>query len=178
MKTIPKPDRSDTKPLAASRLKSSPAASEPSIRIKEILVPVDFSVCSKKALAYAVAFARQFQATITVLHAVEFEISGADMDIDVPQVRSTLRLSGERQLARLVRETIGRQVVADTLVRTGQPYAEIVEAARARNVDLIIMATHGNSGIARFFIGSTTERVVRHAPCPVLIVREQEHEFV
>lgn len=178
MKTITGPDRRDRKPLAASGLKSSPAASEPAIRIKEILVPVDFSVCSKKALAYAVAFARQFQASITVLYTVDFEINGADMDIDVPQVRNTLRLSGERQLARLVRQTIGRQVVADTLVRTGQPYAEIVEAARARNVDLIIMATHGNSGIARFFIGSTTERVVRHAPCPVLIVREQEHEFV
>lgn len=178
MKTISKPDRPESKPLAASRLRSSPTASRRAIRFKEILVPVDFSACSKKALAYAVALARQFQARITVLYTVDFEIAAADVDIDVPQVRKKLCLNGGRQLARLVRETIGCQIEADTLVRTGQPFAQIIEAARARKVDLIIMATHGNSGITRFFIGSTTERVVRHAPCPVLIVREVEREFV
>lgn len=178
MKTVTTPNSLAAKAAARLAPEPSSAVSEPAIRIKDILVPVDFSACSKKALAYAVAFARQFQAAVTLLHVVDFQVVGADRDIDVPQVKNTLRLGGERQLARLVREAIGHRVLADTLVRTGQPFVEIVEAARTRNVDLIVMATHGNSGISRFLVGSTTERVVRHAPCPVLIVREREHEFV
>ena len=178
MKMAAKPDAQSAPSPARSEPSATVGRPEPAINIKEILVPVDFSPCSKKALAYAVAFARQFKATVTLLYVVDLQIAGADMDIDLPQARNSLRLGGERQLGKLARETIGRQAVADTLVRTGQPFAEIVEAARARKVDLIIMATHGYSAISRFFIGSTTERVVRHASCPVLIVREREREFV
>ena len=69
-------------------------------------------------------------------------------------------------------------LLGKTLVRTGVPYAEIAEAARALKADLIILTTHGYTGLKHVFLGSTAERVVRHAPCPVLTVREKEHEFV
>ena len=63
-------------------------------------------------------------------------------------------------------------------MRTGRAASEIVEVAKERNTDLIIISTHGYTGLKHVFLGSTTENVVRYAPCPVLTVREHEHEFV
>ena len=63
-------------------------------------------------------------------------------------------------------------------MREGAPYREIVQAAQDEDIDLIVISTHGHRGFARMFLGSTAERVVRHATCPVLIVREKEHEFI
>ena len=65
-----------------------------------------------------------------------------------------------------------------TVVREGEPYAEIVAAARDLTVDLIVLSTHGRTGIAHVVFGSTAEKVVRHAGCPVLVIRDNEHEFV
>ncbi|MHB8519465.1 MAG: universal stress protein [Limisphaerales bacterium] len=86
--------------------------------------------------------------------------------------------SSEKELAALARAVIGGQVPAQALVRTGRPVQEIVEAAKQLEIDLIINSTHGRTGWKHVFLGSTTESVVRAAPCPVLTVREQEHEFV
>ena len=69
-------------------------------------------------------------------------------------------------------------VRGQALVRLGQPHREITEAAKELHVDLIVLATHGYTGLKHAFLGSTAERVVRHAPCPVLTVREREHDFV
>ena len=80
-------------------------------------------------------------------------------------------------------ETLSRQariparMLEKLLVRFGTPFAEIADAARSLKVDLIILTTHGYTGLKHVFMGSTAERVVRHAPCPVLTVREKEHEF-
>jgi nucleotide-binding universal stress UspA family protein len=70
------------------------------------------------------------------------------------------------------------KMVERVLVRYGTPFAEITDAARTLKADLIILTTHGYTGLKHVFMGSTAERVVRHAPCPVLTVREKEHEFV
>jgi nucleotide-binding universal stress UspA family protein len=77
-----------------------------------------------------------------------------------------------------VRQTIGDTIRASAFMRTGAPHVEITEAARELGIDLIILSTHGRTGITRMLLGSTAEKVVRHAPCPVLIVRESEREFV
>jgi nucleotide-binding universal stress UspA family protein len=75
-------------------------------------------------------------------------------------------------------EKINPQLIRETLVQEGISYQEIVETAKALKMDLIIIATHGRTGLANVLLGSTTERVVRHAPCPVLVVRDKEREFV
>ena len=67
---------------------------------------------------------------------------------------------------------------AEALVRAGQPYYEITTAAKELDVDLIVITTHGRTGLKHALLGSTAERVVRHAPCPVLTVREREHDFI
>jgi universal stress protein A len=84
----------------------------------------------------------------------------------------------EESLVRLSRDVQGSNVKIETLQRLGTPYEQIIKVARERGVDLIIIATHGYTGLKHFLLGSTTERVVRVSPCPVLVVRQEEQDFV
>jgi nucleotide-binding universal stress UspA family protein len=88
-----------------------------------------------------------------------------------------MREAGKKQLETL-RRTIDAEIPSKTLLRVGSPQVEIINAAKESGIDVIILSTHGRTGLAHVFLGSTAERVVRHAGCPVLIVREEEHEFV
>ena len=143
-------------------------------------MPIDFSKPSEKALDYALPFARQFGAQIVVLHVAEPR-NYPNSFIMPPEIieGNTARMDArEEKLSEFSRKRIGRGIKTATVVQLGKPYQEIVKLAEARRVDLIILATHGHSGVERLFLGSTAERVVRHAPCPVLVVREKEREFV
>lgn len=151
------------------------------ISLKRILVPVDFSPLSTKALHYATRFAQQFGAELNLFHVVEPEIPPAfDGFMIAPPVISNCETTSYtnrlNRLANSVRTAGVSQV--QSAVRTGLAAFEIVEAAKELDVDLIVIATHGYTGWKHFAIGSTAERVVRAAPCPVLVVREKEHEFV
>lgn len=151
----------------------------PLFRLKRILVPVDFSDCSRKALRYAIPFAREFGASISLLSIVHVPYHGSDFEgISLPMLESELRSSAVKQLEAMAAKELPAEISRDTTVRVGRPFHEIVEAAREGNADLIILATHGHTGLKHMLLGSTAENVVRHASCPVLIVREQEHEFV
>jgi nucleotide-binding universal stress UspA family protein len=155
------------------------ATARPRFRLERLLVPIDFSDCSRKALAYAVPFAEQFQSALILLYVVQLNyVVGEFGAIDFPVVESEVRANAEKELARLAQQQIGEQWPTQTLVRVGRPVQEIVTVAREKDVDLIVMATHGHTGLKHILLGSVTENVVRYAPCPVLVVREQEHEFV
>lgn len=150
----------------------------PVFKLKRILVPVDFSDCSKKALDYAVPFARQFGANVTLLFVVQPYMPVSDMvPLDVAAIEGRMKETGDKELAAL-KKTIEPDVKAETAIRVGSPHVEIVRAARELEVDLIILSTHGRTGFSHVLMGSTTERVVRHANCPVLVLREHEHEFL
>ena len=145
------------------------------LRIKSILVPIDFSPPSKKALDQAVAFARQFRAKLTLLHVVE-PVATPDFAASFPLAMESdgLMAAAKNELERAVKAArIPSSTVEKSLVRFGRSFHEIAEAARTRKVDLIIIATHGYTGVKHALLGSTTERVVRHAPCPVLVVRQR-----
>lgn len=155
------------------------AASSALFRLKKILVPIDFSECSKKALRYAVPFAKEHDAAITLLYVVPANYAiGEYGGIDYASLEAEMRASGEKQLSTLTVDEVREEVSADTMVRTGSVAAEIISAARNLPADLIILSTHGRTGLKHVLLGSVTEHVVRHAPCPVLVVREREHEFV
>jgi universal stress protein A len=151
----------------------------PSVRLpvpfslKRILVPMDFSECSRKALLYAVPFAKQFNAELILLHVVEPYPA-------VPELTTfeveTLN-DGRRELEAACRAVSG-EVPAHGELRNGLARLEIANAARELGIDLIVLSTHGRKGLSRMLLGSTAEMVVRHAPCPVLIVRENEREFL
>ena len=150
------------------------------INLTRILVPVDFSPLSKKSLHYAARLAQQFGAELNIFHVVEPEIPPAfdGFMIAPPPISNGAAASSAGQLKGLVnqvRKTGVTEVISS--VRTGLAAFEIVEAAKELDVDLIVIATHGYTGWKHFAIGSTAERVVRAAPCPVLVVREKEHEF-
>ena len=142
--------------------------------IQHILVPIDFSEHSKNALKYAIPYAVQFNARLDLLYVVEPTIYPADFSfgqVGFPNIEEELRKRGSEELNALVRNEIRGRVPAEAAVRTGKPFYEINEFARENNVDLIIIATHGHTGVEHILFGSTVEKVVRKAPCPVLVVR-------
>jgi universal stress protein A len=147
----------------------------PGFKLKEILVPVDFTKCTEKALSYAVPFARQFGATVTLLHVVEPTFMPAvEMGV-VVEVDS--KEDVQRELEKL-RTRFAGEVSCQIMMRRGIAESEIVNAARELASDLIILSTHGRSGLDRLLLGSTAERVVRRAGCPIFIVRPHEHDFI
>ena len=151
------------------------------INLKRILVPTDFSPLASKALQYALRLAEQFHAGITVVHVIEPEVPPAfdGFMIAPPAISSGTSASSAHRLSTLVNSiSTARGTRVDSLVRCGLASIEIVDAAKEQDVDLIVIATHGYTGWKHFAIGRTAERVVRAAPCPVLVVREKEHEFV
>ena len=147
-------------------------------RIKRVLVPVDFSDCSRKALQYAVPFAKQFGAEIVLLYVVQPYVPVPEMGaVDTDLLLSRMRESGEGELAKL-RASITDDVKVKVELRVGCPDFEIVKAADEVDADIILLSTHGRTGLGRVFVGSVAEHVTRYAHCPVFVVREREHEFV
>jgi len=151
------------------------------INIQRILVPIDFSEHSKNALKYAIPFAQKFKASVDLIYVVEPTIYPADFSfgqIGFPNIEEELRTRGSDELENLRKKEIADKVVSRIIVRTGKPFYEINQYALEENISLIIIATHGHSGMEQILFGSTAEKVVRKAPCPVLVVRSGEHEFV
>jgi nucleotide-binding universal stress UspA family protein len=160
--------------------KTKPLHQSP-ITVRRILVPIDFSEHSKNALKYAVPFAEKFKASIDLLYVVEPTIYPADFSfgqIGFPNVEEELHKRGSEELENLITKDIAGKVPSRKNVRIGKPFYEIDQYALEENISLIIIATHGHTGMEHILFGSTAEKVVRKAPCPVLVVRSGEHEFV
>ncbi|MEQ2010420.1 MAG: universal stress protein [Limisphaerales bacterium] len=147
--------------------------------IHKILVPVDFSECSRKALRYAIPFAKQFGASLTLLFVTQINYAVGEFGmIDSPLMEGQVREAAEKAMDKLMSEEVGDVVPATKQTRIGRPATEIAAAAKELDADLIIISTHGHTGLKHVFLGSVTENVARIAPCPVLVVREEEHEFL
>jgi nucleotide-binding universal stress UspA family protein len=153
------------------------------IKLDRILLPTDFSENSVEAVNYGRAFAEQFHAELHLLHVI------AELAATIPEALVRLASSIEnymdeaetralKQLGEVLEADWcpGKRVVLAT--RQGSPFLQIVQYAREHAIDLIVMGTHGRSGLSHALIGSVAERVVRHAHCPVLSVRPMGHQFV
>lgn len=148
-------------------------------KLKHILVPIDFSDCSKKALQYALPLAKEHQAALTLLYVVAPAYgAGESGGVDYAQLEASMREGGEKELAKLAVDEVRGEVSAATLIRVGSPAREIIETARSLPADLIVISTHGRTGLKHVFLGSVAERIVQRAPCPVFVVREREHEIL
>jgi len=170
--------RKDVQLPASRRKVKAGAFALPVFKLKRILVPLDFSNCSKKALQYAVPFARQFGATLSLLCVIQPYYPVSEMvPMDGEIFERRMRESSEAEMAAL-RKSLDPALKPSATIRHGTPHVEIVRAARDLKCDLIILSTHGRTGLSHVLMGSTAERVVRHATCPVLVWREHEHEFV
>jgi nucleotide-binding universal stress UspA family protein len=147
--------------------------------LKRILVPIDFSDCAKKALRYAIPLAKEHEAAITLLYVVPtIAPTGDFVAADYAALQAEMCANSDKELAKLAVDEVRGEVSADTIVHTGSPTLEIITMAKRLPADLIVISTHGRTGLKHVIMGSVAEAVVRRAPCPVLVVREREHEFV
>lgn len=152
------------------------------IQLQKILVPTDFSEFSQHALKYGCEFARRFTAQLHLLNVVE------DIYPIVPEPGTPVPISGEyltglkesseRAIEKLPPEDWGADLSIIRAVVSGTPFLEIIRYARDQEIDLIIIGTHGRSGLIHALMGSVAEKVVRKAGCPVLTVRPKGHDFV
>jgi nucleotide-binding universal stress UspA family protein len=153
------------------------------IALKKVLVATDFAPASESALRYGRALAGGFGAALHVLHVVDNifvrAAEGYGYASIPPQVQQELERAGSMQTEALLDDEDRRELhaVAAT-VTSNSPADAIVAYARDHGVDLIVMGTHGRGALAHLLLGNVAERVVRMAPCPVLTVRNPEHEFV
>jgi len=146
------------------------------MNIRSILLPTDFSECGNYALSYAASLARTFKASIICLNVIEPIVptvgySGMTEPMPIADIAEQLEDSAERELPKLAEcdECAGLNV--EEMVAHGEAASEIVRVAKERAVDLIVIASHGRTGLGRILFGSTAEAVVRHAACPVLVVK-------
>jgi nucleotide-binding universal stress UspA family protein len=147
-------------------------------RIKNIVVPVDFSSCSREGLGYAIAFANEFGAKIILLHATYlgyvYSCEGTAI-YDIPGLQRAARETAGRKMRELIRSVNFGAVKFETVFTEGSPVLDICAFAKDHDVDLIITSTHGFTGFTHVLIGSIAEQVVRHAPCSVLVVPSHPH---
>ncbi len=159
---------------------SAPAAAMAPLQfhIDRILVPIDFSEHSQKALRYALAFANQFGAEVTLVHIVEQMVYPGDWMYPPLAATDFAAEKREQMIDRLKALDAGSGVKTQHIVRLGRAWQEVVEIAREQKTDMIILATHGYTGLKHALLGSVAEKIVRHAPCPVLSVRGDERDFL
>ena len=150
--------------------------------IKTILHPTDFSESSKYAMTYAISFAEEFQAKLVILHVIE-EISSAlyfDMLQAPPltQLMVNIEKQAKQALDDVLPPELRGKLPAEYILRKGVPFVEILNCASQVKADMIVLGTHGRTGLKHALFGSVAEKVVRKAACPVLSVRHPSQKFV
>ena len=143
---------------------------------KRMLVPIDFSPASDIAFTYAIDVAVRQVGSLHLLHVIDdASFAAAYPDgfyVELPGLRATLIDDARNRLNEMAAASTAFNITVTTEVAVGRPSRVIVDAAASRGTELIVMGTHGRSGLAHLMLGSVAERVVRTAPCPVLIVRD------
>ena len=152
------------------------------INIRKILVPTDFSEFSQHAVRYGCEFANRFSAELHLINIVE------DIYPLVPEpgmmlpaageYLADLQTSAEKALQSIPKPEMAKDLSIVREVRTGTPFLEIIRYAREQDIDLLVIGTHGRTGLVHALMGSVAEKVVRKASCPVLTVRPEGHSFV
>ena len=148
------------------------------IEIQKILVPTDFSEYSQHAVKYAVALAQSFKAKLYVVHVWEQSIVAAPTETFHTEIWLEAEKSEKERLNQVTQGLRTEGVDAEPVFVSGTAYIEIVKTAKELDVDLTTLATHGRTGLSHLVFGSTAEKIIRLAPCPVLVVKHPEHEFV
>jgi nucleotide-binding universal stress UspA family protein len=150
-------------------------------QVRSILLPTDFSDCANFALPYAAGIARATGASLICVHVVETVVpavgySGMSGPLPIGDLSEQLEDSAERELPKIAEceECAGLNV--EEVIVHGEAATEIVRVAKERGVDLIVVSSHGRTGLGRILFGSTAEAVVRHATCPVLVVKPPQEE--
>jgi len=149
------------------------------IKLKKILCSIDFSECSTYALSYAIDLSAKEHASLYLIHVIETHISDIgdivkqiDLLLDDKQIDNL-----KMRLINLIPDNIRPNIHIEPIVEKGVPFVEIIRTAKDKQVDLIVMGTHGRTGLEHILIGSVAERVIQRAPCPVLSIRLPKQVF-
>ena len=150
------------------------------MKIERILFPIDFSEGSMNALDYAISLSKEYNSRLYLLHVVH-DIS-MTAGWQVPHIRidefyREMEEGAKKEMEKFCREELRGIENIEQIVLRGIPDEEILRVARDKKIDIIVIGTHGRTGIDRLLFGSTAEKVVRKAPCPVLSVRLPEHRL-
>ncbi len=151
------------------------------IQLKRVLVPLDFSNCSMQALKYAQELCQKFEADLHLLHVLEVHVTGAPqfgMGLALPDVQEESAEWAVKKMNALPGDDWSASRTVMRATAHGVPFVEIIRYARETQIDVIVTGTHGRTGLSHVFLGSVAENVVRQAPCPVLVVRLEGHQFV
>ena len=152
------------------------------IKFKRILFPTDFSPSAQHALDYAISVALEYESSIILAHVIEdISFNSSFTLTSFPTSLGYHHGMEERakdELTKAISPQLKRQINTEEVIARGKPFVEIIRLAKEKNADLIVMATHSQTGIRHSHLGSTSERVVRKAPCPVMVIRHPEYQFV
>jgi universal stress protein A len=149
------------------------------MEIRSILLPTDFSEHAAYALSYATSLARRFGAALVCVHVIEpmmpaVGYAGLSEPLPMVDVSDQLEESAARELPKIAGSDECAGLAVEEVIAHGDAATEIVRVASEREIDLIVIASHGRTGLGRILFGSTAESVVRHAPCPVLVVKPNQ----
>lgn len=142
------------------------------VSITRVLCPIDFSDCSLHALGYALAIARQFGASVEILHVMPDPLPAgrAGMQARLESIRTAAQAAAVVQMKQAIEAAAGTDLSADTAIEHGNPSAQVVARAAASAPGLVVMGTHGRGALGRLVLGSVAEEVVRQIDCPLLLV--------
>ncbi len=150
------------------------------MQIKTILFPTDFSQGARAAMDYALSLAQDYKARLILLYVIQ-DISIAEWyipsSISAADLVADMQKSASKEMEKWAAEVGGKVANVETLIERGVPFVEIIRVAKEKNADLLVIGTHGRTGIDHMLFGSTAEKVVRKSPCPVLTVRMAGKEF-
>ena len=150
------------------------------MQIKTILFPTDFSNGARAAMDHAISLAKDYNAKLILLYVIQ-DISIAEWyipsSISAADLVADMQKSASKEMEKWGAEVSGKVSSVEKMVVRGVPFVEIIKTAKSKNADLIVIGTHGRTGIDHMLFGSTAEKVVRKSPCPVLTVRIAGKEF-
>lgn len=149
------------------------------INLKKILCPIDYSDDSKEALKYAISFAMKDEARLYLLHVIDMRTFEDELDvIRTKQIKNEIIKQHKLRLLDYIPKGERNNIKIEALVVEGIPFSDIIGVSKRKKIDMIVMGSHGRTGIAHIMLGSVAEKVARKAPCPVLIVKHSSRKFV
>lgn len=146
------------------------------IDFQRILFPTDFSESAGYASEYAISLASKYGSNLYILHVIEHFAYIVDFGIDF-QSQTSMEATAQKLLEDTVASIRKKGADAEGVIVSGDPFVEIIKFAKREQIDLIVMATHGRTGLEHMLMGSVAEKVVRKSPCPVLTVKKHGQIF-